>query len=40
MMHLETMVQRHNYILEELDKNEILKVSELAKKLDVSIVTI
>ena len=40
MVPIETMIQRHNYILEELDKNEILKVSELAKDLDVSIVTI
>ncbi len=39
-MQLETMAQRHNFILDQLENNEMLKVSELAKKLDVSIVTI
>ncbi len=40
MIQLETMAQRHNFILDQLDRNEMLKVSDLAKKLDVSIVTL
>ncbi|WP_333663497.1 DeoR/GlpR family DNA-binding transcription regulator [Chishuiella changwenlii] len=40
MIHVETMAQRHNYILNELEKNDMLKVSDLTKKLNVSIVTI
>lgn len=40
MIQFETMAQRHNFILNELEKNEMLKVSDLSKKLNVSIVTI
>lgn len=40
MIEFETMAQRHNYILDQLEKNEVVKISDLAKKLDVSIVTI
>ncbi|MGV0927881.1 DeoR/GlpR family DNA-binding transcription regulator [Empedobacter sp. ULE_I145] len=40
MAQLETMAQRHMYILDELEKSEMLKVSDLSNKLNVSIVTI
>lgn len=40
MIQIETMAQRHNYILDQLEKNEVVKISDLAKKLDISIVTI
>jgi len=40
MIEFETMAQRHNYILDQLEKNEVVKISDLAKKLDISIVTI
>lgn len=40
MIQFETMAQRHNIILKELEKNDMLKVSDLSKKLNVSIVTI
>lgn len=40
MIQFETMAQRHNIILKELEKNDMLKVSDLSKKMNVSIVTI
>lgn len=32
MIEFETMAQRHNYILDQLEKNEVVKISDLAKK--------
>lgn len=39
-MNFETMAERHAFILEQLSESEVLKVSDLSKKLKVSLVTI